>query len=238
MRNKFAINSSFFAAGLLLAAGTAFAQEDYAKFEMAPGFSYQHNGAVLGGTQSFNCAGGGSTMAYNVTSMLGIAADLSGCKVFGLDNTYGVGSKVGGTEFTYVFGPRLTFRKGKFQPFFDLNFGGERIGLSCNQGNAGNACGAIAPGQVPSQLPTNPNLIVIVPRNPNATSFSKNAFALTVGGGLDIKFNKKFALRLVQAEYLYTRFGNDCQLAYCSDNNNQNSFRLKSGIVIGWGGAN
>ena len=48
--------------------------------------------------------------------------------------------------------------------------------------------------------------------------------------------NKKFAIRLIQAEYLYTRFGNNCQLELCSNNNNQNSFRLKSGIVFRWGG--
>src|SRR5580704_732253 len=132
--------SSVFAGALLLAAGTAIAQEQ-PTVEMAPGFSYQHNSPVLGGSQSFNCAGGGSTIAYNVTSVFGLAADLSGCKIFGLDNTYGVGSKVSGSEFTYVFGPRLTFRKlGRFQPFLETNFGGERVGIKCNTGNAGNAC--------------------------------------------------------------------------------------------------
>src|SRR5208282_1964835 len=125
--------------GVLLTAGMAAAQ-DFPKLEMAPAFAYQHNSPVAGGSQGFNCAGGGSTIAYNLTSMFGLAMDLSGCKMFGLDNTYGIGSKVGGSEFTYVFGPRLTFRKGKFQPFFELNFGGERIGISCNTGNAGNAC--------------------------------------------------------------------------------------------------
>ncbi len=216
----------------LAAAGTAFAQ-DYPKVEMAPGFSFQHNSPVLGGSQSFNCAGGGSTIAVNVSSVFGLAADLSGCKIFGLDNTYGVGSKVGGSEFTYVFGPRITFRKGRVQPFLEVNFGGERIGVSCNNGDAGNACGAITPVQ---PLPTVNGAVIIVPRNPNATSASKNAFALTAGGGIDIKVNHKFAIRLVQAEYLYTRFGNDCQFAVCNNNNGQNSFRLKSGIVIGWGG--
>ncbi len=224
-----------FAGVVLAAAGTAVAQDgSYSKVEMAPGFSFQHNSPVLGGTQSFNCAGGGSTMAYNVNSMFGLAMDLSGCKIFGLDNTYGIGSKVGGSEFTYVFGPRITFRKGKVQPFFEVNFGGERLSVSCNNGDAGNACGAISPTQ---PLPTANGTVIIVPRNPNATSASKNAFALTVGGGVDVKLNKKFALRLFQAEYLYTRFGNDCQFAICSNNNGQNSFRLKSGIVIGWGGA-
>jgi opacity protein-like surface antigen len=81
-------------------------------------------------------------------------------------------------------------------------------------------------------------LPVIIPViNPNATSASKNAFAMTVGGGFDLKLSKKIALRLVQAEYLYTRFGNSCEFAICNNNNNQNSFRLKSGIVVGWGGA-
>jgi opacity protein-like surface antigen len=238
MRKSFmeAMRLPFILAGLfVVVAGTALAQDSFGKVEMAPAFSYQHNSPVLGGTQGFNCAGGGSTMAYNMTSMFGLAADLSGCKVFGLNNTYGIGSKVSGSEFTYVFGPRITFRQHKFQPFFELNFGGERVGISCNQGNAGNACGSATATQ---PLPSSTNAIVIVvPRNPNATSFSKNAFALTVGGGADIKLNKKFALRLVQAEYLYTRFGNDCPLAYCSNNNSQNSFRLKSGIVMSWGGA-
>jgi opacity protein-like surface antigen len=236
MSKKIKIQKTFvFTSLALVVAGTTFAQDlGYGKIEMAPGFSYQHNSPVLGGKQGFNCAGAGSTIAYNVTSMLGFAMDLSGCKVFGLDNTYGIGSRVGGSEFTYVFGPRLTFRKGKFQPFFELNFGGERVGISCNNGNAGNACGAISAVQ-PIQPIVTP---VVVLRNPNATSFSENAFAMTVGGGADIKLNKKFAIRLVQAEYLYTRFGNDCNLAVCFHNTNQNSFRLKSGVVMSWGGAN
>jgi opacity protein-like surface antigen len=233
MSKKIKMQNSFIFAGLaLFVAGTTFAQDlGYGKIEMAPGFSYQHNSPVLGGKQGFNCAGGGSTIAYNVTSMFGLAMDLSGCKIFGLDNTYGIGSKVGGSEFTYVFGPRLTFRKGKFQPFFEINFGGERVGISCNNGNASNACGA---------LTVQPLIVtpVVVLKNPTATSFSQNAFAMTVGGGADIKLNKKFAIRLVQAEYLYTRFGNNCNLAVCFNNNNQNSFRLKSGVVMSWGGAN
>ena len=54
---------------------------------------------------------------------------------------------------------------------------------------------------------------------------------MTVGEGLDIKLSKIFAFRPVQLEYLYTRFGNDCPLSVCN-NNNQNSFRLKSGVVM------
>jgi hypothetical protein len=58
---------------------------------------------------------------------------------------------------------------------------------------------------------------------------------MTFGGGFDIKVSKRFSIRPIQAEYLYTRFGNECGLPGCSNNNNQNSFRLKSGVVMAWG---
>jgi outer membrane protein OmpA-like peptidoglycan-associated protein/opacity protein-like surface antigen len=232
MRKKVTLHRLFvFAGAFLLAAGAAVADDEFPRVETAPAFTYVHNSPVLGGSQSFNCYGAGGTIAVNFTSLFGLAADLGGCRVSGLDNTYGIGSKVHVGEGTYVFGPRITFREGKVQPFIETNFGIEHIRVKCNNGNAGNACGSLSAVQ---PLPTDDAVLVLA--NPYATSYGKNAFALTAGGGIDIKFNKKFALRLVQAEYLYTRFGNDCQFAVCSNNNGQNSFRLKSGIVIGWGG--
>jgi len=180
---------------------------DFPRIETAPTFMYIHTSPVLGGTQGFNCAGAGGTLAYNFTSVFGIAADMGGCKLFGLSNAYGIGSKVSGNEFTYLFGPRITYRSNSmFQPFAEVNFGGTRISVSCNSGTV---C--------------------------SGDSASRNAFALTAGGGFDLKINKKVAIRLVQAEYLYTRFGNECLIPACSNNNSQNSFRLKSGVVFSWG---
>jgi opacity protein-like surface antigen len=142
--------------------------------------------------------------------MIGMAADLGGCKYFGQTIPAPISENFSGTGFTFLFGPRLTFRSSSpFQPFAELNFGGMRISIKCTDTS-------------------------VCPAQP---SVSKTAFAMTVGGGFDVKLNKKFALRLVQAEYLYTRFGNDCALTVCTFNNNQNSFRLKSGIVIAWGGS-
>jgi len=218
-------------AGLLFLGGAANAQE-FPRVETAPDFTYVRTAPVLGGSQSFNCAGGGGTIAVNLTSMIGLAADLGDCRAFGLNNTYGVGSRVNGNEFTYVFGPRITFRNAsRFQPFFDISFGGERVSIACNSGNFGNSCGGLSAGQ----LPTGTTVVTVA--NPGATRITKNAFAMTVGGGLDIKINRRFAVRLVQAEYLYTHFGNgNCPLAVCNQNNSQNSFRLTSGIVMSWGG--
>ncbi len=210
-------------AGLLfLIVGSALAQDDFPKVETSPAFMYIRtspnftnafliNGTPVTGSNYFNCAGGGGTIAVNFTKMLGLAADLGGCKFFG--NTIGLGNTINGNQFTYLFGPRLTFRNhSPFVPFFELNFGGDRLSVSCKS-SAVNCLTAAGGG-----------------------TYSKSAFALTVGGGFDIKLSRKFSLRPVQAEYLYTRFGNDCALSVCNNNNNQNSFRLKSGIVVGWGG--
>src|SRR5277367_4439831 len=146
MTKKVKIHGSFiFAAAFLLAAGAAVADDEYPRVETSPAFVYQHNSPVLGGSQSFNCYGFGGTIAFNITSVFGLAADLGNCRVAGLDNTYGVGSKVHVGEGTYVFGPRFTFRNfGKIQPFLETNFGFEHIRVKCNNGDARNACGSIS----------------------------------------------------------------------------------------------
>jgi opacity protein-like surface antigen len=194
---------------LLLATGLSLAQVDFPKVETSPAFMYVRTPL---NHESLNCAGAGGTLAYNVTDALGIAFDGGGCKYF--SNAYPLGSKVDGNLFTFLFGPRITYRShSPLTPFFDVNLGGARISLTCHSG------------------------ALECLNHTRGDTVSKTAFALTAGGGIDLKLNKKFALRLVQAEYLYTRFGNDCSLAVCNNNNSQNSFRLKSGIVIGWGGS-
>jgi opacity protein-like surface antigen len=55
----------------------------------------------------------------------------------------------------------------------------------------------------------------------------ENAFAMTLGGGVDINLNHRFAIRAVQAEYLLTRFANAAAVTV-----SQNNFRISAGIVI------
>jgi opacity protein-like surface antigen len=189
-----------FVVGLLLLTGaTAFAQDDYPKLETAPAFMYIHYvpGANI---PTYNCVGGGGTIAYNMNKWLGIAADLGGCKVINLP------SGLSSNNFTYLFGPRFTYRNhSKLTPFFEVNFGGDRLSANCNN--------------------------VVLPRGTCNGSNSWNAFGMTAGGGFDIKLSKKFSFRAVQAEYFYTRFGNNIPVL---NNVNQNNFRLKSGIVVNW----
>ncbi len=203
--------------GIVLLFGTTAFAQDYPKVETSLAFMYIRTptsftvpdtspvdpGASF--SESFNCAGAGGTLAYNVSSVVGIAMDMGGCKYFG--NTIpALSAKLSGSDFTYMFGPRFTYRNSsKVRPFGLVNFGGNRLSLSCDSGTS---CSGV--------------------------SYSKNAFAMTAGAGFDVQLNKKISWRVIQAEYLYTRFGNNCQLELCSNNNNQNSFRMKSGIVIAW----
>src|SRR5690349_3647671 len=91
---------------LLLTAGSALAQGEFPKVETSPAFMYIRT-VPPGSAQSVNCAGGGGTFAYNLTSVLGIAADLGGCKVFGfLPENSTLSNKITGNEFTFLFGPR------------------------------------------------------------------------------------------------------------------------------------
>ncbi len=49
-----------------------------------------------------------------------------------------------------------------------------------------------------------------------------SAFAMALGGGVDIKVVDKLAVRLFQADYVLTRFNDD----------NQNNFRVSTGLVL------
>lgn len=60
--------------------------------------------------------------------------------------------------------------------------------------------------------------------NPTATNGSA-VFAANLGGGLDLLTKHRFAIRLVEADYLVTTFNNNT-------NNHQNILRLSSGLVL------
>jgi opacity protein-like surface antigen len=57
------------------------------------------------------------------------------------------------------------------------------------------------------------------------TYIARSALAMTAGGGLDYKVAPHVSLRLAQAEYLMTRFGQQTQ----------NNLRISTGIVFSFG---
>lgn len=63
--------------------------------------------------------------------------------------------------------------------------------------------------------------------NSFGTTGSQNAFAMTAGGGLDVKVLDHVAIRPFQAEYLMTRFG-----VGTLGTQTQNNFRVSTGFVV------
>jgi opacity protein-like surface antigen len=60
----------------------------------------------------------------------------------------------------------------------------------------------------------------------NADSFDETSFGWTAGGGLDVKVHKNIAIRVIEANYLLTRFSGL----------NQHNGRLSAGVVWRFGG--
>jgi outer membrane protein OmpA-like peptidoglycan-associated protein/opacity protein-like surface antigen len=156
--------------------------------------------------------GGDASIAFNLNRYVGIVGDFSG-----FDNsetrlaaTGANSSKVvdsSGTAYTYLLGPRLSFRNnGRLTPFVQALFGGIHAGeVTLDSGCTGAGC---------KVLPT------------------EGSFAMTAGGGLDIRVHRHFAFRIIQAEYLMTRFDNQDT----GESGSQNDMRLSSGVVFRFGG--
>lgn len=61
----------------------------------------------------------------------------------------------------------------------------------------------------------------------SGVSSSDNAFAMTVGGGVDVRLTRRFSLRPAQVDYLLTRFKEGT-----AGNQNQNNLRVSTGVVF------
>jgi hypothetical protein len=59
----------------------------------------------------------------------------------------------------------------------------------------------------------------------------ENAFAFAIGGGLDVPFRSHITVRVVQADYLMTRFA-----SVNGSSAIQNNYRISAGVVIRFGG--
>ena len=178
--------------GLLLLIGLpAASQESAPKVEGFLGYSYIRANPQTSGLDSFNLHGGSGSFAYNLNNSLGLVADLGGYHAGNIG-----GSGVDANFFSYLFGPRLSYRGlSKITPFAQVLFGGTR--------SSANFFGS---------------------------SFSQNAFAMTAGGGVDVRAGERFSLRLVQAEYYLTRFPE-----FPGNNVTQNNLRLSTGVVFRFG---
>jgi hypothetical protein len=170
----------------LLAGFSASAQDSKADAYVG----YQYTRQTYGSGTSFNMNGGVGQIAVYPTSWLGIVGEVSGNAVGSIHGFTGSG----GTLYSYMGGPRISFRHGPLQPYVQGLFG---------------------LGQLDSTLQA------------RIGSPSSTAYAMAVGGGLDLKVSHHFAVRLVQGDYYLTRFTNPLNSRF-----SQNNFRLSTGLVL------
>ena len=192
-----------FVFSLMLACSfTAKAQGDYSKVDVFGGYSYVRLNLPGAG---FNANGGSGQITYNFNSMIGLTGDFGGYHV-------GAGDFNGsGTVFSYLFGPKFTYRAGKWSPFVQTLFGGAWLGAGISEScpdsrirpQGGVSCGS---------------------------NTSLNSFAMALGGGADYKFSDHVSFRLVDVDYLMTRFNVGSVTG--ATNHTQSNIRFSTGVVF------
>jgi opacity protein-like surface antigen len=157
---------------MLLFAGAASAQ-DYPKVEAFGGYAY---GRLSSEGVGANLNGGEASVAYNLNSYLGVVGDFSG---FHGGNSFG-----NGDLYTYLFGPKVAMRRGKFTPFAQALFGGAHV-------TAGSSDECLA---------------VVREGDGCSDTLSQNSFSMAIGGGADYNLTPLIGVRVLQADYLMTNF--------------------------------
>jgi outer membrane protein OmpA-like peptidoglycan-associated protein len=157
--------------------------------------------------------GGSTSVAYNFNGYLGLVADFGGFDNARVTLSSPTGSRTlaaDGSAYTYIFGPRLSYRThSRFTPFAQLLVGGAYASNVFISGCTGSySC------------------------QPLAYDW---AFAVLAGTGFDIRINHYLAIRPIQAEYLLTHLTNPT-LPSGSERGWQNNGRFSSGIVLRFGG--
>lgn len=192
------------------APATAKSNLRYPRAELFLGYSYVRVMPTMSdGNRLLWLNGGSTSLALNLNRYLGVVFDFGGMddSKIRLNNGSNALFDSSGTVFTYLGGPRVSFRnRGRLTPFVQALFGAAHAGQVTLSGNC------MAQGCAP--LP------------------SETDFAMTAGGGLDVRISHHFALRLVQAEYLMTNFKD----INSGKNAMQNDMRLSTGIVFRFSG--
>jgi outer membrane protein OmpA-like peptidoglycan-associated protein len=163
------------------------------------------------GNRLVDLNGGSASIAFNLSRYFAIVADFGGYDDSRL-RLAGPGANPpsvvdsGGSAFTYLGGPRFSFRNhSRVTPFVQVLLGAADAGEVAISGCTGSSCAPL-----PAQW----------------------AFALTAGGGFDIRLARHISIRAIQAEYLMTRFSDPTT----GGGNTQNDVRLSTGLLFRLGG--
>jgi outer membrane protein OmpA-like peptidoglycan-associated protein len=182
------------------------AAQDWPKFETSLDYTGTRFDSATN-VRAFNANGGSGDFAYNFNRWFSGVIDLGA-----VHN----GNVLDSTVANYLAGPRITVHRGSITPYFQVLVGGAY------------ATSSIA---VPLAATTQ-DAGVIPPGTTIRATRQENAFAMTAGGGLDIKISKHVSFRPIQVEYFLTRLPN----LRAFNDNIQNNIRYSAGVNFMFGG--
>lgn len=212
---------------ILLAAATA---QDAQRIETFGGYSLTNNNVFLLGTTA--SAWDTSTTVF-LKRWFGITSDFAGH--YGA-LTYQTPNRLDpqgvppetlrqvAHDYSLLFGPHLTYRHSRYAPFAQTLFGLQHNWLSYT---------------ILSQPTCAPMVGCSSPPAGTTSTYSRDNFAMAVGGGLDIALRYGISLRPIQAEYLLNRL---CcvyevqHLIFRASDHNINAFRYSTGVTFRFGG--
>jgi len=209
---------------VLLCALTAAAQ-DTPRVETFLGYTYTRANSASN-VPAFSANGGGGQVAVNFNKYIGFVMDMGAVHNGNISDIH-----IDTTVSNYLFGPRLSLRYSRVRPYFNILFGGAHVGTSI-------AATLLVPPATPG-TPTQPIFepgvgnLPVGPGQPITARLmgSQTAFAMTTGGGLDIKINKWVSFRPIGLDYYMTRFQNMRSL----NDNNQHNIRYTTGFNFTFG---
>jgi outer membrane protein OmpA-like peptidoglycan-associated protein/opacity protein-like surface antigen len=183
------------------------------RFEWFLGYSFWRAMPTSQGNRMGYLHGGSTSIAFNFNRYFGLVADFGGYDNDKITLLSPEGSRTvdsDGRAFTYLFGPRFSYRKhARFTPFVQALVGEASASAVSISGCSGGAdC---------TPLP------------------SENVLAAALGAGLDIKIAKHIAWRLIDADFLVTNFRNPF-VVDADQQRWQKNVRLSSGLVFRFGG--
>jgi hypothetical protein len=211
-------NKSYLLVTILIAGCIARAQ-DYPRIESFFGYTYMRANSATD-VPAFSANGGSTQFVVNANRWLGFVADLGAVHNGNINN-----HNLDSTFTNFLFGPRVTLRYSRISPYFNVLFGGMHAGSS-----VGTSALPVA-STLPVYLPGVPDPVTGQAVTLRAVA-AQTAFAMTAGGGLDIKINRHVSFRPIGLDYMLTRLQN----LRSAEDNNQHNIRYTTGFNFTFGG--
>jgi hypothetical protein len=168
----------------------------------------------LGDGHAGPCIGGGGSGAIRLASEWQFVVDVSGCKMFGLENN------LSGDSLSYLAGARWTpHTTGRWMPHAELLIGGTKLTQELVNSQIKEALKLSEPKSTP----------LYVTHALYAKDWETNGFTIQAGSGLELRLNNALSYRVADLEYSHSWNQHLNGVDY------RNSLQFTTGLVLRMG---